>query len=164
MKIEQLLYGYDDGHTLLTGSILINSAADSARLAMLSDWSGYRTTDDDDSYLTAFPLVDSPYYVVAKSWYAYEMERPGCVWTQVFLINLSEIDNQFDFRSLLIFFQRPKKGTYNLYSQTLDIDINKSVYKAPMPKFTDDVSLLFIYNTLLNANGCFGQRTECTRH
>ena len=62
MKIEQLLYGYDDGHTLLTGSILINSAADSARLAMLSDWSGYRTTDDDDSYLTAFPLVDSPYY------------------------------------------------------------------------------------------------------
>ena len=71
MKIEQLLYGYDDGHTLLTGSILINSAADSARLAMLSDWSGYRTTDDDDSYLTAFPLVDSPYYVVAKSWYAY---------------------------------------------------------------------------------------------
>ena len=48
MKIEQLLYGYDDGHTLLTGSILINSAADSARLAMLSDWSGYRTTDDDD--------------------------------------------------------------------------------------------------------------------
>lgn len=66
MKIEQLLYGYDDGHTLLTGSILINSAADSARLAMLSDWSGYRTTDDDDSYLTAFPLVDSPYYVVAN--------------------------------------------------------------------------------------------------
>ena len=160
MKIEQLLYGYDDGHTLLTGSILINSAADSARLAMLSDWSGYRTTDDDDSYLTAFPLVDSPYYVVAKSWYAYEMERPGCVWTQVFLINLSEIDNQFDFRSLLIFFQRPKKGTYNLYSQTLDIDINKSVYKAPMPKFTDDVSLLFIYNTLLNANGCFGIKVE----
>lgn len=160
MKIEQLLYGYDDGHTLLTGSILINSAADSARLAMLSDWSGYRTTDDDDSYLTAFPLVDSPHYAVAKSWYAYEMERPGCVWTQVFLINLSEIDNQFDFRSLLSFFQRPKRGAYSLYSQTLDIDINKSIYKDPVPKFTDDVSLLFIYNTLLNANGCFGIKVE----
>jgi hypothetical protein len=160
MKIEQLLYGYDDGHTLLTGSILINSAADSARLAMLSDWSGYRTTNDDDSYLTAFPLVDSPHYAVAKSWYAYEMERPGCVWTQVFLINLSEIDNQFDFRSLLSFFQRPKRGAYSLYSQTLDIDINKSIYKDPVPKFTDDVSLLFIYNTLLNANGCFGIKVE----
>lgn len=42
----------------------------------------------------------------------------------------------------------------------LDIDINKSVYKVFMFKFIDDVSLFFIYNMLLNVNGCFGIKVE----
>ena len=117
MRIEQLLHGYQDGHGLLAGSLQVKSSQDAACLSAMSDWSGYRDPHNQDhSYITAYPLPDSNYYVVAKSWYAYEMERPGCVWTHSLLINLSELDNRFDFRMLIPYFHRPEKDSYGLHS------------------------------------------------
>ena len=68
---------------------------------MMSDWSGYKDpAGKDHSYITTYYLEDSGYYVIAKSWYAQEMERPGCVWTQSLLIPLTDLPPTFDIRKL----------------------------------------------------------------
>ena len=81
MLIEQLLHGYNNGHHLIAGSVNL-PLKDTDRMSYLSDWSGYvNPYDKDTCYITAYPLEESGYYVIAKSWYAEEMSRPGCVWT-----------------------------------------------------------------------------------
>lgn len=95
MRIEQLLHGYQDGHGRLAGTLFNISPKDSARLSLMSDWSGYKDpTGKDHSYITAYRLEDSGLYVVAKSWYAQEMERPGCVWTHSLLFNPVELRSE----------------------------------------------------------------------
>lgn len=116
MIIHQTLHGYQQGHSLLASSTEL-SQADKKRMSMLSDWTEYsRGSDSDASYITAYPLSDSPYYVVAKTWYAYEKERPGCVWTHSLLIDTTTIDILFDFRVLMSCFVRPMSEEASQYS------------------------------------------------
>ena len=118
MKINQILHGYQDGHGRLAGSVQDITPHDAALMSQMSDWSGYRDPiGKDHSYLTTYPLEESGYYVVAKSWYADEMDRPGCVWTHSLLIDPKSIDSQFDFRILEMFFQRPTRGDYGEYNK-----------------------------------------------
>lgn len=91
MKIEQALHGYYEGHKLLASSVETFSQTDRRKMSILSDWDEYVPDQEDSSYLTCYPLPNSPYYVVAKTWYASEMKRPGCVWTHSLLFNFSEI-------------------------------------------------------------------------
>ena len=150
MRIEQLLHGYQDGHGLLAGSLQVKSAQDAACLSAMSDWSGYRDPHNQDhSYITAYPLPDSNYYVVAKSWYAYEMERPGCVWTHSLLINLSELDNRFDFRMLIPYFHRPEKDSYGLYNKSIEIEISETYKGRWEGQQLDEVSMMFILSHCL---------------
>lgn len=121
MKIEQALHGYYEGHKLLASSVETFSQTDRRKMSILSDWDEYVPDQEDSSYLTCYPLPNSPYYVVAKTWYASEMKRPGCVWTHSLLFNFSEITSFFDFLSLLSLFVRPKKDDYEQYSKTIKI-------------------------------------------
>jgi len=121
MKIHQTLHGYSEGHILLAGSITGLTQRDKKKMAVLSDWDEYARRDDDGSYITAYPLPDSRYYVIAKTWYANEMERPGCVWTHSLLIDTTELADFFDFRALFFAFTRPKRDNYSEYNQPLDV-------------------------------------------
>lgn len=123
MKIEQTLHGYSEGHKLLATSAESLSQQDRRKMSLLSDWDEYVSAQDDDSsYLTCYPLPDSPYYVVAKTWYASEKERPGCVWTHSLLIDLREVRSFVDFLSLYSFFIRPTENNYERYERTIEID------------------------------------------
>ena len=75
MKIEQALHGYYEGHKLLASSVETFSQTDRRKMSILSDWDEYVPDQEDSSYLTCYPLPNSPYYVVAKTWYASEMKR-----------------------------------------------------------------------------------------
>ncbi len=122
MKIEQVLHGYSDGHQLLATSTTALSPSDRRKMALLSDWNEYVSAQDDDSsYLTCYPLPDSPYYVVAKTWYAVENERPGCVWTHSLLLDLQGQVSFFDYLLLYSLFRRPKEGDYGAYEKTIEI-------------------------------------------
>lgn len=122
MRIEQVLHGYSDGHQLLASSTTALSPSDRRKMALLSDWNEYVSAQEDDSsYLTSYPLPDSPYYVVAKTWYADEKERPGCVWTHSLLIDLQGQTSFFDYELLFSLFRRPKDGDYSIYEGTLNI-------------------------------------------
>lgn len=148
MKIEQVLHGYSNGHTMLRSSVKALTVNDIAKMDELSDWSGYQDEREDSSYITTYPLVDSPYYVVAKSWYAYEMERPGCVWTHSLLISFDDIDKNFDFRLLLAYFNRPSIDVADNYEQTIEVD-RYPLFRSQKEKWlVDETSLLFLYSSL----------------
>lgn len=121
MKIHQTLHGYSEGHILLASSISTLTQRDRKKMAVLSDWDEYARKEDDSSYITAYPLPDSPYYVIAKTWYANEMERPGCVWTHSLLLDISEGSDFFDYRALFFAFVRPQRDKYTDYNKPLDI-------------------------------------------
>jgi len=148
MKIHQTLHGYSEGHILLASSISTLTQRDRKKMAVLSDWDEYARKEDDSSYITAYPLPDSPYYVIAKTWYANEMERPGCVWTHSLLLDISEGSDFFDYRALFFAFVRPQRDKYTYYNKPLDIkgEIEK---KTLMPSPFKMPSLAHWFHVLL---------------
>ena len=121
MKIHQTLHGYSEGHILLASSLSTLTHRDRKKMAVLSDWDEYARRGEDSSYITTYPLPDSPYYVVAMTWYANEMERPGCVWTHSLLLDMTEGSVFFDFRALFFAFVRPQRDKYSEYNKILEI-------------------------------------------
>ena len=86
-----MLHGYNQGHNLIQGSIVLPSSEDMDCMATLSDWSEYINPQDEADYITIYPLKNSEYYVISKTWYANEMKRPGCVWTHSLLISFQNM-------------------------------------------------------------------------
>ena len=124
MTIEQLLHGYDNGHRLLAGSVLLKNSTEMDTVATLSDWSEYVAPGGgESSYVTAYPLQESGYYVIAKTWYAQEMKRPGCVWTHSLLIPFDALNHLDDFKRLSSLFIRPSlEGGFDEYSRTIEYE------------------------------------------
>lgn len=105
-----MLHGYKLGHNFIQGSIVLPSSHDMDKIATLSDWSEYVGVDNERDYITVYPLDDSPYYVVAKTWYADAMPRPGCVWTHSLLIHKDDLVKINDFHNLYYLFEAPVIG------------------------------------------------------
>jgi len=85
LSVHQAIHGYRDGHRLLSSSTPLSADALRAML-VLSDMSGPSMQPGFDEYLTGYPLPGTDLFVFAKTWYAPEMQRPGCVWTHSLLI------------------------------------------------------------------------------
>ncbi len=111
-----MLHGYKHGHNYIQGSIVLRSTHDMDKIATLSDWSEYVGVNNERDYITAYPLDESPYYVVAMTWYADGMRRPGCVWTHSLLIHKNDLDKINDFCNLLYLFEVPLTDNYENYS------------------------------------------------
>ena len=116
-----------------------------------SDWDEYSDPiGEDSSYLTIYPLRKSGYLVVAKSWYADEMDRPGCVWTQSLLVKVNEIAQDFNFEELLQVFRRPEKDQYGIYR--LPIVIESADFSAPKLSTTFNSEMLGYLAEMLAKN------------
>lgn len=149
--IHQALHGYADGHRLLESSYKFSNIE--ARTAqILSDMSGPRMIDGFETYLTGYSLPQSKIYAFARTWYAPEMSRPGCVWTHTLLIEASYLAMIQDFAILLDLFIRPVKGEpFNSYKEALRIPI-KSSYESFIEPSTHQrniarSTLFALYNT-----------------
>lgn len=129
IELHQMLHGYKLGHNYVQGSIILPSSHDMDKIATLSDWSEFVDKGGVRDYITAYPLFESPYYVIAKSWYADEMRRPGCVWTHSLLIQRSDLGKITDFCQLLPLFQRPAVDEKDFSDYSKSIVLNeKSIY------------------------------------
>lgn len=130
IELQQMLHGYKLGHNYVQGSIILPSNHDMDKIATLSDWSEFVDKSGERDYITAYPLLESPYYVIAKSWYADEMRRPGCVWTHSLLIQRNEMEKITDYRQLMTLFKRPvvDKEDFSDYSKTIVLN-EKAVYQ-----------------------------------
>lgn len=152
MIIEQTLHGYNKGHGLLASSFPVKPNDDSSLMSVLSDWTGYRDELGGDSYMTFYPLSNGEKYAFAKTWYAEEMERPGCVWTHTLIVDLKKVDRNFDFRTLENYFRRPLKDKYDFYHQKIEIDTFKNGNSNAVFEQFDDTSLMVLYLLLLGNN------------
>lgn len=90
VSIHQAIHGYRDGHRLLSSSTPLSADATRTML-VLSDMSGPSMLPGFHEYLTGYPLPASEFFVLAKTWYAPEMQRPGCVWTHSLLIPRTQV-------------------------------------------------------------------------
>lgn len=127
MRLHQTLHGYSDGHRLLQSSLDLDSSAKRFLLSM-TDMSGPRMVSGFEEYLSGYPIPKSPYYAFAKTWYAKELSRPGCVWTHTLLIEKTKLDILTDLEKLLSLFSRPN-GLSDLsrYGRELVIDESLTV-------------------------------------
>ncbi len=132
-KLQQVLYGYSDGHRLLEASIELPKKGQRTML-VLSDMSGPSMLNGFEEYLTGYPLSRTDSYAFSKTWYAPEMDRPGCVWTHTLIIGQNLLREIHNLSVLLRFFKRPSDRMW------------RGLYKDPIP-FDDsssDISLNLI--------------------
>lgn len=106
LKLHQALHGYSDGHHQLALSTTLNPR-DRKKLLALSDISGPGLDIADEGYLTGYPLAESGFFALGRTWAAPEMGRPGCVWTHTLLIDFSDLATIDDLTGLLGLFRRP---------------------------------------------------------
>jgi hypothetical protein len=78
--------------------------------------------DGFEDYLTAYPLSEIEAYAFARTWYAAEMDRPGCVWTHTLLIDVLDIGRVEALGALETCFARPDgpASAFDRYTQPLE--------------------------------------------
>ena len=119
LYINQTLHGYADGHQLLASSLDLGREQQSLLLIM-SDLSGPAFRNGYDCYLTGYSLAGGGYYCFARTWFAPEQARPGCVWTHTLLIRDEDIARIKDFRALTELFRRPtEENAFQVYEDRL---------------------------------------------
>jgi hypothetical protein len=124
IRLGQALHGYQDGHSLLASSESLPHAAEST-IFDLSDLSGSHLVSGFDEYLTGYPLPEIASYAFAKTWYAPEMQRPGCVWTHTLLLRSSDIAQIQNLLELRHYFKRPKNdaSSWTEYNEQIEIRV-----------------------------------------
>lgn len=120
--IQQALHGYRDGHKLLRASIRISTDV-SQQLLVASDATGPAARNGFASYLSGFPISSEQLYVLARTWFAPEMPRPGCVWTHSLLVPFALLDELEDLDSLLSAHRRPT-GALLGYEDAVELPLN----------------------------------------
>jgi hypothetical protein len=148
-SIHQAIHGYRDGHKQLSSSTSLGSDAARAML-VLSDMSGPSMQAGFDEYITGYPLAGTDYFAFAKTWYAPEMPRPGCVWTHSLLIPRSQIASVSVSR-LVTSFRRPQSDGVDI-AATAPIVIESD---APSVRVSDGFSDKTLAATMIGA--VFGQ-------
>jgi hypothetical protein len=124
IEIDQVLHGYQNGHSLIASSIEL--LPDSKRsLLVMSDMSGQSMKIGFEEYITGYPLKDMNFYALAKTWYAPEMKRPGCVWTHTLLIKFSDLIQLDNGYNLCALFKRPGADlSFGNYFNKTEIIVN----------------------------------------
>lgn len=130
IKIHQALHGYSDGHTLLQSSIRLSLDSERIMLTM-SDMSGSSIAAGFETYLSGYPLPAEELYVLAKTWYASEMDRPGCVWTHSLILAQPEMEQLIDGSELLILFKRPNELLRD-YSRQINLELPTEGLRQPL--------------------------------
>ena len=127
IHIEQTLHGYSNGHRLLYASKKFPDN-DEKKMTIMSDLSGNEFVRGFERYFTGYWLSDNK-FVLACTWYAEEMNRPGCVWTHSLILE-KEVLNEINCNigSVLGIFRRPQiKSDFSFYEEGLEIELRDSL-------------------------------------
>ncbi|WP_420142132.1 hypothetical protein, partial [Sphingomonas sp.] len=145
--VQQTLHGYSDGHRLIAGSVSLSSV-DARTMLVMSDLSGPGVKPPPSGYLTGYPLDGSGRYVLARTWAAPEMPRPGCVWTHSLIVENADLGAMTGAAGLLAAFRRPD-GPSRREGYTSPVEVNAA---DPEPtQFTATPTLVTRATELVNA-------------
>ncbi|MBB2199748.1 hypothetical protein HLH44_20350 [Gluconacetobacter sp. 1c LMG 22058] len=132
IRVDQTLHGYSEGHRLIDGSLKLPQP-DARTMLVLSDASGSSSRIPSEGYLTGYPLTESGKYVLARTWAAPEMSRPGCVWTHSLLIDFADLARLGSAASLIECFRRPAGGRGSGFASWLEIEVTRIPTAVPPP-------------------------------
>lgn len=127
LRLHQALHGYAEGHRLLESSISIPDDLKRVMLRM-SDLSGASVISGFQDYLTGYPLPSLDAYALARTWYAPEMSRPGCVWTHSVIIPASTLARITSLSVIRPLFRRPDGRSFDeAYSRPIFLNSQSSI-------------------------------------
>src|SRR6266853_5107851 len=121
IRVQQCLFGYDDGHRELASSIELPPSVKST-LLFLSDLAPGLTNFPENGYWTGTPMLGFEHYALLRTWAASEKRRPGSVWTHVVLVPFGDLAKLEDLGLLRTLFFRPDRGDLNHYRKVLSLD------------------------------------------
>jgi hypothetical protein len=130
IHLDQVLHGYRGGHRRLAGTVDLDDASTS-QMAMMSDLLTSYLPDSKSSYLCGYPLQGAHRYVLARTWAAPEMARPGCVWTHSLVLDYGALAKLPDPTLLLSLFHRPTPPRLPDYSKSIIISAEDLQRPAP---------------------------------
>jgi hypothetical protein len=107
-RIDNCLFGYQDGHRLLASSMKI-AGESASQLTLFSDLAPGARFGSSDGYWTGLPLPLLDRYALMRTWPAPEMSRPGCVWTHAILVQTSLFEDVEDLSRLRELARRPMR-------------------------------------------------------
>lgn len=134
MRIDQLLFGYRDGHELLASSLKIDSRLE----AELLPHADARFEDRSEHYLVGLPVPSLERFMLTRIWPAPELPRPGAVWAHSLMIEEAALAS-LDLLLLLDLFRRPSEpNELGPYTSTLDCEATgpKRASNVPNPLMT----------------------------
>jgi len=135
IKVDQTLHGYSEGHRLIDGSFKLPQP-DARTMLVLSDASGSGSRIPSNGYLTGYPLAESGKYVLARTWAAPEMSRPGCVWTHSLLIDFADLARLGSADDLLDRFRRPSGTGGSGFATRIDVETTRTPAAVPAADLT----------------------------
>jgi len=103
---DQYLFGYDEGHRLLTGSRELDPAT---AVALLSATDA-AMADGSTPLLTGLALEEESKYAFCVTWSADELPRPGAVWAHALLVGEAELSDPRTLEVLIGLPRRPAPG------------------------------------------------------
>jgi hypothetical protein len=121
--VDQLVFGYRDGHELLASSTEVDPQLE-ARLLPHAD---ARFEDDSEHYLVGVQIEAIERFFLARIWPAPELPRPGAVWTHALLID-GETLASADLLALAGQLRRPSENDLSSYGVPLPV-----LEQAPAP-------------------------------
>jgi hypothetical protein len=137
--VEHVLHGYREGHKLLAGSSKLDESS-AAIMVRMSDMQP-RSLNSSSSYISAYPLKQASKYVIARTWPANEMRRPGCVWTHSLLVDYATIAKVGDITKLFDLLRRPQDSDFESYYQPIDVtDVIQADWPHVMPQRPESAS------------------------
>jgi hypothetical protein len=126
---HQLLFGYDDGHRLLSGSRELGPDA----MVLLLGATDAATSADSGPLVTGLRLADDE-YALCVTWSAPEAPRPGAVWGHALVVETAALRDSAACEALTHLPRRPSADAADLalYSTPVTLDpATPEGYPAP---------------------------------
>ena len=121
--IDQLVFGYEEGHRLLGGSRRIPATA----LAVLLGATDAPIESSSDRLVTGLPLDAIARYALCFTWNAPELPRPGAVWTHVLLVESRHFELPGIVGVLKGLGRRPEVGGLGYYKAPLNLETEETL-------------------------------------
>jgi len=125
--INQLAFGYDEGHRLLTGSVMLSATSTTMLLGATDAAPG----SIDDRLITGIPLETEELYAFCLTWSAPEVSRPGAVWAHVLLLDLPHMRSMENPFGLVMLARRPERATLEQYAKPMPEPAPNMLTKHP---------------------------------
>jgi len=152
IEIHQCIYGYENGHRLLATSMSLPPDV-ATTLLLLSDLAPGLMLPSNGGYWTGVPLSGAKVYALMYTWMAYEMPRPGCVWSHVLLIPFPEMARLRDLSILIKYISRPNLDLgFDIYNSSINLS-HKDIENINNKKNISAESIGEIINAAYNISG-----------